>query len=283
MNAPSESNEWKADLSSADEIRLYRVDKHVFSETTEFHKIEIIDIAGKGRCLFLNDCARVFTADEYIYHESLVHPSIQRSLTDKLHLNVLLIGDGDGGGVREILRYPEVASLTWVDIDGRVVDACITHLGLISQAAVEDKRLRRVTSDGIFYLQHLEERFDLVLLSVTDPQESGPGLELYSPRIYESVRRVLSPGGVFARSLCALFPGNSRSFERQCRMVGAYFRDVSPYSVGLPAFGIDWAFLIASDTESGLKRWPGLPEGIRFIDQELFERSLWRPRLSDIE
>ena len=110
-------HDWKADLSCEDEVRFFRIKELLFTGSSQWHEISIVDLESKGRSLFVNDSARVFHADEYIYHEALIHPVMQMSRQLGRNIRVLMVGDGDGGGIRELLRFSHVGHVVWIEID----------------------------------------------------------------------------------------------------------------------------------------------------------------------
>lgn len=237
---------WRIDLSARNELRLFRLKRQLFAGVSKWHRIDIVDLEEKGRALFLDDCARVFEADEHIYHEALIHPVMRMSLGLQRPLRTLLVGDGDGGGIRELLRFPHVSHLTWVEIDETLVDACRTHLRLLPSQAYVDRRLTLIIADGWEYMRSADTEFDVVIVSVTEDKRRGIERPLYSKEVYPIIRRILVRDGYLCRSLCALTPSDHVSFDAYVKDIAAEFPNNIAYSVGLPAYGIDWAFNIAS-------------------------------------
>lgn len=273
-------NGWKADFSCPAEMRFFKMRSAIHACESELHRIEIVDLEQKGRALFLNDCARVFAADEYIYHEALVHPIMQFCIALQRPIRVLIIGDGDGGAVRELLRFPQVQHITWVEIDSLVVESCFDHLGLLPRAALNDPRLSLICGDGCEYMRATNLTFDAVIISVSENQSGGPAAPLYAKEFYSAVQAVLVDDGVFGRSLCSLTPADNAIFRTYCSDVRRMFPFLVSYSVGLPAFGIDWGFVVASRKDCLNTAWDCQEVPSRIFNAELFKRAIVRTALS---
>jgi len=193
-------------------------------------------------------------------------------------VKVLLIGDGDGGAVRELLKFPHVEHVTWVDIDSALVEACLEHLQLLPRSALLDERLSLVIADGRTFLSSAAAAsFDVIIISVTEDIGQGPGGTLYRPELYRMVRAALVDDGVFARSLCALTPADWRPFNSYVQGIRKEFRRTMPYSIGLPAFGIDWAFSIAFPSQFRFCSWKYDGINPRVLTNRFFEQCLLRP------
>jgi len=155
--------------------------------------IEIVDTHAFGRVLVLDGIFQTSERDEHVYHEMLVHPVL---CTAPAIGRVLVVGGGDGGTVREVLRHPEVETCVQVEIDREVVEACRRHLPSI-HAAREDPRRTIVFADAVAWVREAETAsFDVVLLDGSDPV--GPSAGLFDRVFHEHCRRLLRPGGTFA-------------------------------------------------------------------------------------
>ena len=168
----------------------YRVEKTLFSGESDFQHIDIVETSGFGKMLFNDSTAMISERDEFIYHEMIshvplfVHPGVRR---------VLVIGGGDGGTVREVLRHPGVRHCRLVEIDPLVVEACRKHIPVTS-AALDDPRAEVTIGDGVQFVATTDERYDLVIVDSTDPV--GPATPLFGPEFYCNVHRVLEDGGI---------------------------------------------------------------------------------------
>jgi len=168
----------------------YRVSRTLYSEESEFQQIDIVDTPGFGRMLFNDGLAMISERDEFVYHEMIAHvPMFVRPETRR----VLVIGGGDGGSVRELLRHTGVEYVRLVEIDPKVIEGCREHIPSTS-AALDDPRVEVVIEDGVAYVARTEDRYDLVLVDSTDP--IGPATPLFGSEFYSNVKRLLTDEGV---------------------------------------------------------------------------------------
>lgn len=225
----------------ADKIRLaLKVSRTLHAEVSEYQRIEIVDTEAMGRALVLDNVFMTSERDEHYYHEMLVHPALT---TAPAIGRVLIIGGGDGGTAREVLRHPEVERVDMVEIDGRVVEACKAHLP--GFGAWDDPRLHVEIGDGIAYVRDAETApYDVVLLDGTDPM--GPGEGLFDEAFYRNVGRVLAPHGVFALQSESPFLMREVFSEIQSAL-GRCFRRVHPYFGPAPIYNAGtWSWTFAS-------------------------------------
>jgi spermidine synthase len=173
--------------------QCFDIDAVVFESRTEHQHLIIFDSASFGRVLALDGVVQTTERDEFIYHEMLAHIPLFAHPQPR---EVLIIGGGDGGLLREVLRHPQLERVAQVEIDRAVIDLCVEYLPNHSQGAFEHAKAEIVIGDGIDYVNATERRFDVVISDCTDPV--GPGEVLFSSRFYEGVRRCLKPGGIFA-------------------------------------------------------------------------------------
>ncbi len=146
-----------------------------------------------GRLLALDGKVMLTEADEAFYHEMLVHPPL---ISHTAPRSVLVIGGGDGGTVREVLKHPTVSSVTWVEIDRQVLDACRRWLPKIGGRAWNDPRVRLTISAGEDWLLQIKERYDVILVDGSDPV--GPSKALFEVAFFESCRAALADSGILA-------------------------------------------------------------------------------------
>ena len=169
----------------------FRVKKTLFSGTSEFQHVEVIETVGHGKMLTNDGLVMVTERDEFVYHEMVAHVPL---FVHPGAANVLVIGGGDGGTVREVLKHPEVEKCTLVEIDKMVVDACVEHIPLTS-SALSDSRVEVVIDDGVkFVNQSKPNQYDLIIVDSTDP--IGPAAPLFGSDFYTDVNRVLNETGI---------------------------------------------------------------------------------------
>jgi len=168
----------------------YRVTRTLFSGESEFQRIDIVETAGHGRMLFIDGLAMISERDEFVYHDMIahvplfVHPAPRR---------VLVIGGGDGGTMREVIRHPQVEHGRLVEIDPVVVKSCREHLPQTA-AALDDPRVEVTIGDGVKFVSETTERYDVVLVDSTDP--IGPATPLFGEEFYGNVHRILNDDGI---------------------------------------------------------------------------------------
>ena len=163
----------------------------LYEHQSDFQKVEVYKTHAYGNMLTLDGMVMCTENDEYVYHEMithvpmLTHPNIKRAL---------IIGGGDGGTARELLRHDSIEEVVMVEIDGKVIEACKQHLPEIA-SALDHPKLSLHVEDGIKYVKEApNEAFDLVIVDSTDPV--GPGEGLFTAEFYKEVHRILKPNGI---------------------------------------------------------------------------------------
>lgn len=210
--------------------QCFDIDKVVFEHRTEHQHLIIFDSASFGRVLALDGVVQTTERDEFIYHEMLAHVPLFAHAQPR---DVLIIGGGDGGLLREVLRHSAVTRVVQVEIDRAVIDLCTEYLPNHSQGAFENPRAEIVIGDGIDYVNATERRFDVVLSDCTDPV--GPGEVLFSSRFYEGVKRCLKPGGIFAAQNGSAFL-QPEEITTTYQRFKPYFADRAFYGAAVPTY-----------------------------------------------
>ncbi len=168
----------------------FKVEKTLFSGRSPFQKVDIVKTAGHGNMLLNDGIVMLSEKDEFIYHEMIahvplfVHPDPRR---------VLIIGGGDGGTAREVLKHERVENVVMVEIDRMVVDACRRYMPSVSSAA-DDPRLELLFDDGVKYVTNTNKTFDVAIIDSTDPV--GPAAPLFDQAFYQNLAGRLSPDGI---------------------------------------------------------------------------------------
>ncbi|MFP4350619.1 MAG: polyamine aminopropyltransferase [Thermodesulfobacteriota bacterium] len=168
----------------------FKVEKTLFSGRSRFQQVDVVQTRDHGVMLLNDGLVMLSERDEFIYHEMIthvplfVHPNPRR---------VLVIGGGDGGTVREVLRHPGVERAVMVEIDEMVVNACRKYMPEVS-CALDDPRLELRIEDGIKFVAETEEGFDVILVDSTDP--IGPAAPLFNKEFYSGVSRLLTEEGI---------------------------------------------------------------------------------------
>jgi spermidine synthase len=224
-----------------------RLKRSVYQGQSEYQSVDIVETEVFGRALALADAWMTSERDEAHYHEMIVHPA----LTCAAHTaRVLVIGGGDGGTIREVLRHPEVQHVTMVELDQLVVEACKAHLPSFG-VPWNDPRLELKFGDGVAYLQNYSGApFDVILIDGSDPV--GPAESLYVSPFYEAAKRCLTPGGVLASQTESPI-AMAEDFARIVKTLRSTFQRAEPYFVPIPLYPSGmWSFTFASDNADPL-------------------------------
>ncbi len=242
----------------------------LFSGQSPYQKIEVIDTVGFGRVLIIDDVFMTSEYDEFLYHEMLTHPALTTAPSIE---RVLVIGGGDGGTVREVLRHPDVQQCVMIEIDEMVVNASKQHLPGIG-TAWNDPRLEVRFIDAIEYVnKSTDAPYDVILLDGTDPV--GPGAVLFDESFYADCRRMLTPDGVMALQsespllMMDMFVDIQHKLRR-------LFSEVHPYLGPVPLYGTGtWSWTWCSNTGEPLRPIPerqaAIVEGSKAYNEDLHQ------------
>ena len=254
-----------------DHTRLgLRVKETLFSGQSAFQQVEVIDTVGFGRVLIIDKVFMTSEYDEFLYHEMLAQPGL---CTARSIARVLVIGGGDGGTVREVLRHTDVKQCVMIEIDQMVVDVSKEYLPGIG-TAWSDPRLDLRFVDGREYVtQSNDEKYDVILLDGTDP--IGPGAALFDDGFYAGCKRMLRPGGVMALQSESPLLMMDLFVETQHRL-RKLFSEVHPYLGPVPLYGTGtWSWTWCSDTGEPLRairdRQEAIVEGSKAYNEELHQ------------
>jgi spermidine synthase len=217
--------------------------KHsLYYGSSPFQKIEIFQTYAFGKVLVLADNIVLTERDEYIYHESIVHPAMNLHASPK---RVCIIGAGDGGCLREVLKYKEVESVLAVEIDKMVKDSVTKHYPQLA-AGFSDPRTKAVYAEGFAFLEKTKDLFDVIIVDSYDP--GGPVQSLETAGFYKKVHDRLDKGGI------AVFQTDSPTIRSEFLRstvvtISSLFSSYRPYLCSLPSFpeGICSFVLAAKD------------------------------------
>lgn len=181
---------WLTEIHKQTVALSFKIEKTLFSDRSPFQQVDVIQTAGHGKMLLNDGIIQVSERDEFIYHEMIAHVPLFVHPSPK---QVLVIGGGDGGTVREIVKHRSIEKVVLVEIDEMVVRACRQHLPSIS-CALDDPRLELRIEDGVRYIKDTDERFDVVIVDSTDP--IGPSEPLFDKAFYKQVADILQADGI---------------------------------------------------------------------------------------
>ncbi|NLC76039.1 MAG: polyamine aminopropyltransferase [Clostridia bacterium] len=161
------------------------------SEKTEFQDLMVIDTVAFGRMLLLDGVIQTTVKDEFVYHEMITHVALNTLKNPK---RALVVGGGDGGSIREIIKHPSIEKATLVEIDRRVVEVSKEFLPEIS-VGLQDPKVEIIFDDGIKHVKEHKNTYDLIVIDSTDPV--GPAVGLFAKEFYASVFEALTDDGIF--------------------------------------------------------------------------------------
>lgn len=223
------------------------VQRTLFDERSDYQRVEVVETTRFGRMLVIDGLFMTSEKDEFYYHEMLVQPAMTTVADPK---RVLIIGGGDGGSAREVLRHDSVETCVMIELDELVVTASKKYLPSIG-TAFDDPRLDLRFDDGIAYVKNSDEAlFDVVLVDGTDPV--GPGEVLFDEAFFAGAKRMLAPHGVMALQSESpiyfedAFVSTQHKLEKLFETVAPYFGAVPIYSGGI------WSWTYCSDEREPL-------------------------------
>ncbi|MCS7265893.1 MAG: polyamine aminopropyltransferase [Armatimonadetes bacterium] len=220
-----------------------KVKRWLLRQKTAYQELIVAETTELGKLLALDGKVMLTEADEAFYHEMLVHPTM---MSIDIPQKVAVIGGGDGGTVREVLRHPSVQKVFWVEIDEVVLSACKEWLSSVHCGVFDDERVEIVIAPGEKWLPNFSSEFDAIIVDGTDP--IGPALPLFEPDFFSACKKALKPDGILA-----LQCGTPFYFRDEVRMVWRnlkqVFEQVKFYLGFVPTYpsGL-WAYAMAGNS-----------------------------------
>jgi spermidine synthase len=234
-----------SDHISPDLTVLHSVKERIYSGRSKFQSVDIIDTGSFGICLVLDGKIQSSEADEFIYHEALVHPAM---LTHPRPERVLIAGGGEGATLREVLAHKTVKKAVMVDIDEEVVRLCRRFLPSWHQKAFDDPRAELHYADAREYLEESSDKFDVIIIDLVDPLEQGPARLLYTREFYQVVKQKLGHDGIMSVQAEPSEWGNLDNFTAIVNTLRNVFPITRPYQAHVPSFFSLWGFAAASQS-----------------------------------
>jgi spermidine synthase len=244
----------------------------VHREQSPFQLIEIFENPAFGRVLILDGLVQTTERDEFFYHEMLVHIPL---LIHPEPRSVLVIGGGDGGTLREVLRHSCVERAVMIEIDQRVTDVCREFMPSLGAEAWSDPRADVRFDDGIAFIRDTDERFDAIVIDSSDPV--GPGEGLFTGEFYAMAEQRLNEGGVLAAQAGGVH-FHQAELQRAYAAMKSAFPEVCLYVGNVPTYpGTGWSYLLSRADDI-----PAAPEvedrleargisGLRYVSPPLVE------------
>ena len=233
---------WFSELHTPNVKISIRVDRQLYSEQSEFQRIDVYESPEFGRFLTLDGYMMLTEKDEFIYHEMIthvpmaVHPNVKK---------VLVIGAGDGGVVRELTRYQNIEQIDMVEIDRRVVEVCKEYLPQTA-CCFDDPRVQLTFADGLKFIRSRENEYDLIIVDSTDP--FGPGEGLFTKEFYGNCYRALKEDGIMVNQHeSPFYEGDALACKRAHKRIVESFPISRVYQAHIPTYPSGhWLFGFAS-------------------------------------
>lgn len=231
---------WYTEEQTENQRFSCRVTGTVHSEQTEFQKLDIFETAQWGRMLTLDGLVMTTDRDEFVYHEMITHVPL---CTHPNPEYVAVIGGGDGGAIREILKHPSVKQATLIEIDGRVIETSKEYFPAIA-SGLADPRVEIRVEDGIKHVAEAQGRYDVIIVDSTDP--IGPAVGLFAQEFYRNVAEALRPGGLFVAQTESPFY-HAELIRSTFATISGIFPVTRLYLAAIPTYpsGL-WSFTIGS-------------------------------------
>lgn len=222
---------------------FYSIKNVILSKKTDLQFVELLELGNLGLTLIIDGKIQIAEADEFVYHEVLVHiPMITFGNPEK----VLVIGGGDGCAIREVFKYKSVKRCVLVDIDKEVVEISKEYLTKINKGSFFDPRLELVFEDGRKFVENTKEKFDVIIIDTVDPLEYGPSYMLFTKEFMEILKDRLSEKGIVSIQSNVLSPTEMRFLLAMYKTLEKVFPKVSCASAHVSSFMLNWAFTFGS-------------------------------------
>jgi spermidine synthase len=223
-------------------------DKVLHEVKTEHQHLVIFTNKTWGTVLMLDGVCQLTTIDEFVYHEMMAHVPL---MALEAPGRVLVVGGGDGGVLREVIKHPSVEKATLVEIDRAVVDTALKYYPEIPGKTFDDSRVETIIADGLKYVAETDETFDAIIVDSSEP--IGPSAVLHTREFFADCRKRLTKGGVLVtqNGLPFLFPDH---LAGTTRVFASLFKRVAPMMCTQPCyFGGPFALNMATDDKAVLK------------------------------
>ena len=265
---------WIKEMQLKNSAMTYKVKETLVRKKTKYQDLAIVDTEDFGRMLLLDGIVQTTVKDEFIYHEMITHIPL---FTHPNPQNVLVVGGGDGGAIREILKHSSVKKAVMCEIDEDVIKECRKYLPEIS-SGLDDKRCEIFIGDGIKYVLEHKNEFDVIIVDSTDPFSIAEGL--FKGNFYKDIYEALTADGLFVAQTETPFflPETVRKVFRDAK---AIFPVTKLFMAGIPTYpGGYWSFTAGSKkydpSNVDISKIPDL--GYKYYTPELQKASFVLPR-----
>lgn len=280
---------WYSEKHTKDVKLSIRVDKQLLSVKSNFQRIDVFDSPEFGRFLTLDGIMMLTEKDEFIYHEMIVHVPMSVHPSAK---KILVIGAGDGGVVRELVKYKSIEHIDLVEIDEKVIDVCREYLPQTS-CKLDDPRVNIIIQDGLRFVRKYEAEYDLIIIDSTDP--FGPGEGLFTREFYGNCYKALKEDGIMVNQHeSPFYQEDAIAMQRAHKRIVESFEISKVYSAHIPTYPSGhWLFGFASKKYHPIddlraKDWQALGIETRYYNTKLHQGAFYMPNyveelLKDVE
>ncbi len=266
-----------------------KVDRQLYAGKSEFQRIDIFQSEEFGRFLTLDGYMMMTEKDEFIYHEMITHVPMCAFPEAR---DILIIGGGDGGAVRELLRYDTIRHIDLVEIDEEVVKACKEYLPSTA-GRLDDPRVQIHYEDGLKFVRHAHDAYDIIIVDSTDP--FGPGEGLFTKEFYGNCFKALREDGIMVNQHeSPFYPEDGYAMQRAHKRIAESFPICRVYQAHIPTYPSGhWLFGFASKKRGPVEgvdftRWKALGIRTRYYNTQLHTGAFALPNyveemLKDVE
>lgn len=242
-----ETELWYTEKQTKNHGITTKVKRTLYHDQSEYQKLEVLETVEFGNMLVLDGMVMTTDRDEFVYHEMITHVAMNTHPNPK---HVLVVGGGDGGAIREILRYPSVERAVLAEIDVKVIEASKTYFPKIA-CGFDDPRVEIQVTDGIRHIQENKDQYDVILVDSTEPV--GPAVGLFQKPFYEGIFEALKEDGIMVAQTES--PWFNQDLIRQVfRDIRDTFLIARLYTASIPTYpsGL-WSFTIGSKKYDPMK------------------------------
>lgn len=264
------SKQEKREYHSRSNGVFFEITRTLFKKKSRFQEIEIIENPYFGRMLFLDGLVQTTEKDEFFYHEMLIHPAM---VTHPDPQQILIIGGGDGGALKQTLRYP-VKGVRMVEIDPDVIAVAKKYFPWLL-SCLEDKRTEIVTAEGREYLEGSQEKYDIVFVDSSEPV--GPSVTLHERNFFELLKDRLAPSGIACAQMGSPF-FHVESLKRAKDDLIEVFEIVRFYLAPVPTYpGGNWCYVYLSDQVNPFAMKRESPPGFNYYNPDIHRAAFALP------
>jgi len=233
---------WYTENHSKEARFSIKVEKQLYSGKSDFQRIDVFETNEFGKFFTLDGLVMITEKDEFIYHDMIVHVPMA---TNPGIRKVLVIGAGDGGTVRELVRYKSIEKIDMVEIDKLVVDVCREYFPN-STSGLDDERVSLYFEDGLKFVSEKRNEYDLIIVDSTDP--IGPGEGLFTSVFYENCYKALTKEGILVNQHeSPFYEDYQKAMQRAHKRIHEFFPISKVYQVHIPTYASGhWLFGFAS-------------------------------------